>query len=273
MSKAIRHPDGMETQGGSSKTHSTNLLPGQQPRLKPDLAAPFEKDIEACQPLRNVDWRGDAKPVETSNNRNAAHGQRCGATAAPQGKECNRCKKGDGVFGTCVVNFASDSVQSKGACMNCVFDDKTYSCTLREHVNGRYTGRFTEAWVTDYVAREASRALTVDEDVSENHQIEDENDDATEYTIERTSGSVATNNNLSTRLLAANPIPPALDGGPGWNPRLYASVLHQAEPLDANTSLQRFLDLAQLNQRLEWEAAALLGMFGDEWNARRSLNM
>lgn len=97
-------------------------------RLEP---RPDEKDIRACEPLRNVDWQGEVQEMGSYNNRMAAHGQRCGVVAPP-GKECRNCKQGKGVFSTCVVNFAGNKVQSGGACMNCVFNDRAHRCSLRK---------------------------------------------------------------------------------------------------------------------------------------------
>ncbi|OKP08563.1 hypothetical protein PENSUB_5550 [Penicillium subrubescens] len=65
------------------------LMPSN-PSTRPD-----EKAVEACRPIRNVDWREDPQPVENFHQRLVAHWQRCGE-AAPQGKQYSPCKRGSG---------------------------------------------------------------------------------------------------------------------------------------------------------------------------------
>jgi hypothetical protein len=60
-------------------------------------ARPDERAVEACAPLRSVDWRDEPQPIRNYHHRLAAHGQHCGE-AAPPGEECGYCKRGLGGF-------------------------------------------------------------------------------------------------------------------------------------------------------------------------------
>ncbi|GLI72305.1 hypothetical protein PoHVEF18_000475 [Penicillium ochrochloron] len=117
----------------SGLDQNLNHLMPNNPSARPD-----ERAVEACAPLRSVDWRGEPQPMENYHHRLAAHGQRCGE-AAPPGEECSYCKRGLGGFSACVVNYSGDKM---------------------------FTGNFTKEWVTNYVANKTSPhdELTVEKD-------------------------------------------------------------------------------------------------------------
>ncbi|KAJ5911271.1 uncharacterized protein N7473_000574 [Penicillium subrubescens] len=175
------------------------LMPSN-PSTRPD-----EKAVEACRPIRNVDWREDPQPVENFHQRLVAHWQRC------------------------IVNYAGEKMQSGGGCMNWVFYNKAHYCSLRERdEQDRFTGNFTEQWATDYLATQTSPHSEI--------SVDKENADSTSD-----AGGPDTTAELCARLKSENPFPSAPDGSPGWNQDLYRSPLFLPDGLDAESSLQEML--------------------------------
>lgn len=90
-----------------------------------------DRVVASGTPVRDVDWHHGPQQVRTGAHRRAAYGQRCGLVVLGE-DQCNRCKRGKGVFASCVVNFVGGDMQAGGACMNCVWTRENYRCSHRE---------------------------------------------------------------------------------------------------------------------------------------------
>lgn len=87
--------------------------------------------IKECHAIRDIDWRGDPRPIDSGIKFRAVYGQRCGMVA-PEEEACNRCFTENGVFASCVVNVVDGDLQAGGACMSCAWDNKAFGCSFRE---------------------------------------------------------------------------------------------------------------------------------------------
>lgn len=85
--------------------------------------------ISNHEPRRDVDWiTPQPYPANLKSNAEAiaAHGQCCGDVLTPA-KSCEFCKRGGGVFRSCVVlsyHFTFAYLQGRG-CMNCYFTNRS----------------------------------------------------------------------------------------------------------------------------------------------------
>lgn len=79
------------------------------------------------------------------------------------------------------------------------------------------------------------------------------------------STSALTNDSLHSDSVSPQAAGRAADGGPAWDPLLYASPFHQSGQLDAASSVEIYHRLLLTRQRIDWELQLLSNNFGSQW--------
>ncbi|OKP03359.1 hypothetical protein PENSUB_6862 [Penicillium subrubescens] len=121
--------DSSAAQVANAKTLLTGLDSRNNP-LKSAFTSVAEKALLAVAPVRDVDWRDSAKPLNTSSQRRAAYVQQNGLQA-PSGSSCAGCGLQKGPFKSCCVFVVGGDLAFRGACGNCSFNSGGTNCSLR----------------------------------------------------------------------------------------------------------------------------------------------